>query len=742
MTGYSSNNQSVSLVLEIDTGNPSDQEALKQITYNLRSEIQQIEVESVELISSQEMLKGMKSVSAVTFGSLLVSILPAVLPKLLDLLQNWLTRGENRKIKIKTQIDEQVLEAEFVPTAKSIEELKDIIHILQNDMAAEERKNNSTMSNSTIQSTTFKRESPPSNPPQESTNAKKFALVIGNSVYNDPTLSKLITPTADVDALVETLRNPKIGCFDGVIPLINQTSSEIRRNVSQFFTRRNKDDLLLLYFSGHGVLDENGDLYLAAKDTDRNLIQATALESSFIAKEMGRSYSKRKILILDCCHSGAFANGAKGCSGAKIETARFFGGSGYGQVILTATDSTQYAWEGDAVIGNAEHSVFTHYLIQGLETGEADRDADGLIGLHELYEYVSEKVQSETPKQTPEIKSDQKQGDMVIARNPRHVIKPAELPQALREAIDNPLPRIKEGAVKELNSLLSHRDKGLVLAAEQALERLTDDDSRRVSDAAKACLVGYRATGEPHKSEPIYMASNPANTMNKPEDKAKQSKDRKNQPINTITKTKPHIGNKWEGIEKIRPAMLIVMFGWGGTLFIREELVKLVGILRENLSFDAPFLVSIVAIISGVLLSLFIGLALKKSNVLQWRQILLLIIAWAACYGITYHTFTRFLYFGNLLWERDILHGLVVGSLGGLMIGLIIKRTNLHLYWYQILVITVGWAIALIVKNFILSLIHVDTFIGTLYFISGMISGGIGSGIMFLQLKRIRQRVN
>jgi hypothetical protein len=37
-------------------------------------------------------------------------------------------------------------------------------------------------------------------------------------------------------------------------------------------------------------------------------------------------------------------------------------------VVLTATDSTQYAWEGDEVIGEAENSVYTHYLVQGLGT--------------------------------------------------------------------------------------------------------------------------------------------------------------------------------------------------------------------------------------------------------------------------------------------------------------------------------------------------------------------------------------
>ena len=61
--------------------------------------------------------------------------------------------------------------------------------------------------------------------------------------------------------------------------------------------------------------------------------------------------SRRQILILDCCHSGAFARGTKGEQKAITETT--FEGSGFGRVVLTASDSTQYALEGDQVVYNA-----------------------------------------------------------------------------------------------------------------------------------------------------------------------------------------------------------------------------------------------------------------------------------------------------------------------------------------------------------------------------------------------------
>ena len=65
----------------------------------------------------------------------------------------------------------------------------------------------------------------------------KFALVIGNSDYEDTTLSQLKTPEADVRALVTALRDPAIGGFEEVQELINQPESTVSRAISTFFAK-------------------------------------------------------------------------------------------------------------------------------------------------------------------------------------------------------------------------------------------------------------------------------------------------------------------------------------------------------------------------------------------------------------------------------------------------------------------------------------------------------------------------
>jgi len=339
--------------------------------------------------------------------------------------------------------------------------------------------------------------------------SQKLALIIGNSEYQDTNLARLVTPGEDASDLAKVLGNPQIGGFDEVTALVNEPVNVIRPAIARFFDKKKRDDLLLLYFSGHGVRDDRGNLYLAVNDTERDLLSGTAIPAAFITDEMDRSRSQRQVLILDCCHSGAFARGTKGALGSSVSTAAAFEGTGYGRVVLTATDSTQYAWEGDQVLGEAENSVFTHYLIQGLRTGEADADADGWITLDELYDYVYERVVNETPRQTPGKWAYKQQGGIVIAHNPRLVVKPAELPTGLQQAIVSPFAGVRAGAMHELDRLLRGSDKALALAAYAALERLADDGSRRVSILAAERLATYAET-QRMREETEVKAEGPA----------------------------------------------------------------------------------------------------------------------------------------------------------------------------------------------------------------------------------------
>jgi len=323
----------------------------------------------------------------------------------------------------------------------------------------------------------------------------KYALIIGNNKYDDPKLSQLKTPAADSQALAKVLADKEIGSFDEVTPLINKNETEIRRAISSFLNNKKPEDLVLVYFSGHGILDDRGRLFLSLKDTQTDLLKATAIPSTFVSDEMDSCRSRRQILILDCCHSGAFARGTKGEQKAVTEAT--FEGSGYGRVVMTASDSTQYALEGDQVIRQTDLSLFTHFLLEGLKTGEADMDHDGHVSLDEWYDYTYAKVVSETPRQIPHCWSYNQQGDLIIARNPNTKKRVVELPLELAQAVESSFTSIRESAVHELGKLLGSRDSELANLARLSLEKMLEDDSRRISSAAESLLAEFEKARVP-----------------------------------------------------------------------------------------------------------------------------------------------------------------------------------------------------------------------------------------------------
>lgn len=313
--------------------------------------------------------------------------------------------------------------------------------------------------------------------------AGKYALLIGNGTFEDPAFEPLRRATADVDALQRVLGNEEIGGFQ-VTRLVDADSLSARKQIASLFKNRTRDDVLLLFYAGHGVKDDHGELHLVMRDTGNELLSATAIRAGDIAREMDRSRSDNQILILDCCFSGAF-EGARGSEAGPVHANESFQGKGTGRVILTASDAYEYAWEHEAGVAG-ENSVFTTWLVKGLESGEADRDGNGVVTVDEWYDYVYEQMQRSTRRQTPQ-RTVAGAGPVPVARSPR---PPVELEPALMEMINHLYPRVRRAAVHELDGLRTGKDLGLANAAREHLRRLLEDSDRDVRKLARQALDG------------------------------------------------------------------------------------------------------------------------------------------------------------------------------------------------------------------------------------------------------------
>ncbi len=234
---------------------------------------------------------------------------------------------------------------------------------------------------------------------------KRIAIVIGSSEHEDSRLSFLESPAQDAMKLTQVLQNTKIGNYE-VKLFLNAPSYNVNKAIESLFKDRKREDVLLLYFSGHGVLDDYGRLYFATTDTKPELLRSTAISASFVNEIMSNSRSRNQVMILDCCHSGAFNRGLT----TDI---------GRGRVAITSSDALQFSLEKQTEEGLPNTGIFTNAMVKGLETGYADLNGDGQISVFELYNYVYQQLKKQETRQTPKFSAFDIEGDPIIAENCR-----------------------------------------------------------------------------------------------------------------------------------------------------------------------------------------------------------------------------------------------------------------------------------------------------------------------------------
>ncbi|MFN5595239.1 MAG: caspase, EACC1-associated type [Aphanizomenon sp.] len=242
--------------------------------------------------------------------------------------------------------------------------------------------------------------------------AKKTALLIGVSEYGE-NIPPLSSPLHDVEAMERVLKNPNLGNFTEVEKLLNPNSEAMKIAILNLFKNAEKGDLLLFFFSGHGMINDDNHLYLATCNTAKDNFEATAVDGNFIQAQSRNCYSKRQVLILDACYSGAFANGWHTKS-IGVDIKKQLGAEG--RVVMTSSGATQTSFTQKG----ATLSLYTQYLVEGIETGAADNDSDGKIHIQELHAYAKAKVQAVKPNMKPDIILDKEAYNILLAYAPKN----------------------------------------------------------------------------------------------------------------------------------------------------------------------------------------------------------------------------------------------------------------------------------------------------------------------------------
>lgn len=303
--------------------------------------------------------------------------------------------------------------------------------------------------------------------------ARRLALLVGNGAFDNPeTFSNSRTPVNDVADLGRVLR--EYGNFEVLDPLLDETSWVISETIEDIFSMAEQDDLVLLYYSGYGYQDRAGNHYLVAKNSQPHRMRTTSVPAFLIHNVMQSSHSQHRIIILDCCFGSALEDRKDEVNLFSLTEIK-----GEAEAILISSGQINYSFEEEG-----QDSLFTQYLVQGIETGEADQNKDGKITIKELFDYAEERVRSIRPGQIPIQEMTTHASEIVIAKNLKGLVaKPGDTRRDF-----------KKGVTVELNFPNAVRDERELYG--RRLERERIQHTLLVRSGRPVIILGERRIGK------------------------------------------------------------------------------------------------------------------------------------------------------------------------------------------------------------------------------------------------------
>jgi len=266
-----------------------------------------------------------------------------------------------------------------------------------------------------------------------------YAVVIGTSAFKN--LSKddwLPFAERDAENLVATLIDKEAGNFEfeNVVKLTGEraTLENIRNTVENWLpSKAQENDRVVVFFVGHGVVDDAGRGYLVPYDVDPGRLAETAYPMDRLGQVLSeRVQSHRKILLVDACHAGKVSPAS---SFLRINQSL----SALPQVFLTLVSSRagERSYEDPQLGGGA--GAFSYFLTKGWQ-GDADVDPkDGVVTADELLTYVKREVslyvRERGQKQTP-IEFGDFPDDLVLGYS-----------SSRRQKISASLPELSNGSI-------------------------------------------------------------------------------------------------------------------------------------------------------------------------------------------------------------------------------------------------------------------------------------------------------
>ena len=207
--------------------------------------------------------------------------------------------------------------------------------------------------------------------------ARSRIVLIGSSSYRDPKLPNVPQVAANLADLAKVFTDPQLGGLLRRNCVVAPHAAGVGDVGDLLYEAAEQaEDLLLVYYAGHGVLSRNGDLYLSLHDTRFRAPEYSALRFETVRGTFVHSPAASRVVIVDSCYSGRAIGQTLGADDQEI----------IGQLEINGTYTLTSAPPNSlAMVRDGEaHTAFTERLLQLLNEGSPQ--AAGMLTLSDIYQ--------------------------------------------------------------------------------------------------------------------------------------------------------------------------------------------------------------------------------------------------------------------------------------------------------------------------------------------------------------------
>ena len=223
---------------------------------------------------------------------------------------------------------------------------------------------------------------------------QRFALLVGVGEYLDAGIRDLPLTVQDVLALETALAAAGYTVVTLHGGLADEARKPTRGNIigrlGQMAANTGPGDLLLVYFGGHGALDNKDQRpYLLARDTYLNDLEETGVDLLKFQEKLRGAGAQARVLLLDACHSGSGRSDDR----MSAEFQRLAFQEAEGLAVLASCRQEQRSYEHE----DGQHGAFTYFLLDALQGGQGRRAVQAgtdYVTFHSLNLYVTAQVKN------------------------------------------------------------------------------------------------------------------------------------------------------------------------------------------------------------------------------------------------------------------------------------------------------------------------------------------------------------